>query len=181
VPPVLEIGHPPDTDLWVFGYGSLMWNPGFAFVERQQGLLRGWHRSFCVYSWRHRGTPERPGAVLGLDRGGACRGMLFRVAAAQVVPVLDYLWDREMLNRVYRPRQVPVATAAGRVRALAFTVNRDHPQYCGRLPAADLERLVRQGVGQSGRSVDYLMGLVDHLRELGIRDHGLEDLAHRVA
>lgn len=179
-PPAVELGHPPGTPLWVFGYGSLMWNPGFTHDRRQPGLLRGWHRGFCVYSWRHRGTPEVPGAVLGLDRGGACRGMLFHVPAAEVEGVLDYLWQREMVNRVYHPRMVGVRAADGPVRALAFTVDRHHQQYCGRLPPDQLEQLVRQGVGQSGRSIDYLLDLLAHFRDLGIRDQGLEALAARV-
>ncbi|WP_205574556.1 gamma-glutamylcyclotransferase [Indioceanicola profundi] len=178
--PMVELGHPPDMPLWVFAYGSLMWNPGFAHDRRTGGMLHGWHRGFCVYSWRHRGTPEVPGAVLGLDRGGACRGILYRVPPEDLEDALDYLWEREMVNRVYKPRMVKVATDQGPVQALAFTVDRTHRQYCGRLPPEELEQLVRQGVGQSGRSVDYLLGLLAHLRELGIRDHRLEQLAKRV-
>ncbi|MFM2041850.1 MAG: putative cation transport protein ChaC [Pseudomonadota bacterium] len=175
--PAGEIPHPSGADLWVFAYGSLMWNPGFPFTARVRGLLRGWHRGFCVYSWRHRGTPEVPGAVLGLDRGGACRGVAYRIAAGEAEAVLDYLWDREMLNRVYHPRRVRVVTADGPVEAVAFTVDRTHRQYCGRLPPDDLARLIRQGVGQSGRAVDYLHGLIAHLAELGIQDDGLTRVA----
>lgn len=179
--PHAEFGHPAGSDLWVFAYGSLMWNPGFVHLERQGALLRGWHRSFCVLSWRHRGTPERPGAVLGLDRGGSCRGIVYRVAADRVEETLAYLWEREMVNRVYRPRRLAVRTAGGgSAPALVFTVDRAHPQYCGRLGPEGLETLVRQGVGQSGRSADYLLSLVAHLRDLGIRDTGLEALAARI-
>lgn len=176
-----EIGHSPGAELWVFAYGSLMWNPGFPALERQAGLVRGWHRRFCIYSHHHRGTPAVPGAVLGLDRGGSCRGVAFRVAGGEVDRVLDYLWAREMVNRVYVPRQVPVLLAGGgRVTALTFTADRGHGQYCGRLGADGTARLIRQGVGISGRAVDYLASLLAHLAALGIRDRGLLDLARRV-
>ena len=103
-----DIAVDPGSDLWVFGYGSLMWNPGFPFAERHAATLPGYHRSFCVASHRYRGTPERPGLVLGLDRGGSCRGIVFRVAAADVPVALDYLWEREMDNRVYLPKLLQV-------------------------------------------------------------------------
>src|SRR5919199_5933416 len=111
-------------DIWIFGYGSLMWNPGFRHCAAEAGLLRGWHRSFCVYSHRYRGTPERPGLVLGLDRGGSCRGMVFRVSAENVTAAMNYLWEREMTGGVYEMREVAVATAAGTVTARAFVVRR---------------------------------------------------------
>ena len=182
--PWRAIPHAAGEDLWVFAYGSLMWNPGFVHDRRLDAWLQGWHRGFCVYSWRHRGTPEVPGAVVGLDRGGACRGVAYRIPAAQVEPSLAYLWEREMVNGVYRPRILPIRSqrraGPATLRALAFTVDRSHRQYCGRLPVQDLVTLVRQGVGQSGRATDYLSGLVGHLRDLGIHDHLLEDLAARV-
>lgn len=182
VPPAVTVDfdHPPGSDLWVFAYGSLMWNPGFAFADRAPALLRGWHRGFCILSHQHRGTPERPGAVLGLDRGGACRGIAYRIAAAAVPGVLDYLWQREMAYRVYIPRRVTLEMAAGRLTALTFTADRHHPQYCGRLGPDGTAALIRQGVGQSGRNIDYLDGLIAHLHELGIRDRALEDLRARV-
>lgn len=180
-PPHAALGHPPGEPLWVFAYGSLMWRPGFAVAERHPALLYGWHRSFCLYSWRHRGTRERPGAVLGLDRGGACRGIAYRVPDAATEDALAYLWDREMVNYVYVPRRLGVRMAGGRrVTALAFVVDPASPQYCGRLPDAELAALLRQGVGESGAAVDYLANLMQHLRELGIRDQGLEALERRV-
>ena len=100
------------SDLWLFGYGSLMWNPGFPHRVAEPALLHGWHRSFCIYSHRYRGTPERPGLVLGLDRGGSCRGMAFRVGAAHAAEALHYLWEREMVGGVYHMREVSVRTAA---------------------------------------------------------------------
>lgn len=178
--PTPDFDHPPGTDLWVFAYGSLMWNPGFDFAERREGLLRGYHRGFCIYSHQHRGTPERPGAVLGLDRGGSCRGMVYRVAADRVPDVLAYLWQREMAYRVYIPRRMRIVTTQGDVQALTFTADPNHAQYCGRLGLDGTAALIRQGVGQSGRNVDYLTSLIAHLAELGIHDQGLGELAARV-
>src|SRR6266851_7915486 len=120
-------------DIWIFAYGSLMWNPGFAHDAVEPALLRGWHRSFCVYSRRYRGTPERPGLVLGLDRGGACRGMAIRIPAAEAPAAMAYLWEREMVGGVYDLRSARVATARGTLTAHAFTVRRSHPGYAGRL------------------------------------------------
>ncbi|MDZ5647195.1 gamma-glutamylcyclotransferase [Nitrospirillum sp. BR 11828] len=179
--PYRAIGVAAGADIWVFGYGSLMWNPGFPFAERRRATVRGWHRGFSVYSFLHRGTRACPGAVLGLDRGGACRGIAYRVTAADAPGVLDYLWEREMPNEVYEPRLLTAALDNGaRVAALAFTAVRGHEQYCGRLPPDEVARLIRQGVGESGRNVDYLVNTVRHLHELGIRDRNLEGLVERV-
>lgn len=166
---------PTDRDWWVFGYGSLMWNPGFPYREAQMGLLRGYHRRFCVYSFRYRGTPERPGLVLGLAPGGSCRGMIFRVPAAQGEPVLDYLWDREMITGVYRPLWLRVSTAQGDKPALAFVADPSHQQYC-RLDLPATASLIRQGVGQRGPCRDYLINTDRHLRDLGIHDRMLHQL-----
>jgi len=172
---------PPDADLWVFGYGSLMWDPGFPFVEQRLALLRGYHRRFCIYSMRHRGTPERPGLVFGLDHGGACRGMAFRVAATEVAPVLDTLWAREMSGAVYRPRLLPVRLEGGAVvPACAFVVDRSHAQYCRGLSLEQSAALISQGEGGRGRNLEYLANTVEHLEQLGIADHGLRDLLHAV-
>ena len=168
---------PTDTDLWVFAYGSLMWDPRFPFVAQTLGLLRGYHRRFCLYSVRHRGTPETPGLVFGLDHGGSCRGMVYRVAAARVPEVLEILWAREMSGAVYRPRLLPVRLADGRlVDACAFVVDRGHAQYCGCLTMEAAAAVIRRGVGQSGTNIDYLANTVTHLDELGIVDHGLLEL-----
>lgn len=171
-----DLHLPPHADLWIFGYGSLMWDPGFPFIDCRQALLRGFHRSFCILSTIYRGTPERPGLVLGLDRGGACRGLALRVAAGMVAPTLAYLWDREMINEVYRPRLLPVRTAGERITALAFTVARGHEQYCGKLCREETAERICRAVGGRGPNIDYLANTVAHLRDLGIRDHGLEDL-----
>ena len=133
----MEAGEP--SDLWVFGYGSLMWRPGFPFVESGPGRLRGYHRSLCVLSHVHRGTPERPGLVLGLDRGGSCRGMAFRVAGPDAASTLAYLREREQVTAVYVERVLGVTLDDGRrIAAVTYLVDRRHPQYAGRLPEAEL-------------------------------------------
>jgi cation transport protein ChaC len=174
-------------DVWIFGYGSLMWDPGFAFVEAQPALLRGYHRSFCVYSHRYRGTPELPGLVLGLDRGGACKGIAYRVSATDVASALRYLWEREMSNRTYHLKEVPLATPAGPVMARAFAVDRTHKNYAGRLPLEETARLILQGIGARGPCRQYLENTVRELTKLGLVDgplHRLEavvrDMAARV-
>jgi cation transport protein ChaC len=170
----------PGQDLWVFGYGSLIWNPGFPFTERRLALLRGYHRKFCIYSHHHRGTPERPGLVLGLDRGGSCRGVVFRVPADAVTATLDYLWDREMISGVYQPRMVPVRWRGGRVEACTFVVDRAHVQYCGSLGLDETVRFICQGIGKGGPNFDYLVNTVRHLHELGIPDPPLDTLLDAV-
>lgn len=165
-----------ESDVWVFGYGSLMWKPGFEFVEARPALLHGWHRSFCIYSHRYRGTPERPGLVLGLDRGGSCRGMVYRIARSRALEVLDYLWDREMVNGVYTPRIMDLGTPGGRLSCHAFTADRGHYQYAGGLDDGEMVRLIRQGVGKGGDNRDYLANTVRHLEELGIPDRALHRL-----
>ena len=169
-------------DLWVFGYGSLMWRPDFAFVERHRAQLHGYHRSLCIFSHVHRGTPDAPGLVLGLDRGGRCRGIAFRVAAAQAPVTIDYLRAREQINRVYLERHVRVQLDDGRrVRALTYVADRRHPQYAGRLPEADVMRLVRQGVGLSGANPEYVRNTHEHLIQLGVSDPILARIAEALA
>ena len=161
----------PSGDLWVFGYGSLMWAPEFAYEERCTGLVHGYHRALCILSSRYRGTPEKPGLVMGLCRGGSCWGMAFRVHARRAKQVLDVLWKREMLNRVYMPRFVPVAVeGAKRVQALAFVADTEHEQFVRELDIHGRARLVAQGVGQRGACVDYIRNTLDHMRELGVHD-----------
>ena len=176
-PAALLAALPPGEDLRVFAYGSLMWDPGFAFTERRLGVLRGYHRRFCIYSVHYRGTPEAPGLVFGLDHGGACRGRLFRVARAEAPAVLESLWVREMVTAVYKPKLLPVRADDGEtVRACAFVVDRGHPQYCRGLDIVRSAALIRDGVGGRGRNIDYLVNTVEHLEALGITDHGLSQL-----
>jgi cation transport protein ChaC len=174
---------PASGDLWVFGYGSLMWRPGFDFVERVEARLIGAHRALCVYSFVHRGTPERPGLVLGLDHGGACRGIAFRVAAARRAETVAYLRAREQVTMVYREfmRQIRLRTAPERqVTALCYMVDRGHPQYAGRLPLDQQLHLVRQGHGMSGHNRDYVVDTVTALEQLGYRETELHLLAERL-
>jgi glutathione-specific gamma-glutamylcyclotransferase len=170
-------------DLWVFGYGSLMWRPGFAFVERVTARLVGLHRALCVYSFVHRGTPERPGLVLGLDRGGMCRGVAYRVAAAQRAQTIDYLRSREQVTTVYLEamRQIELEDEARRrLRALCYIVDRSHAQYAGRLTLAESLHHIRQGHGKSGPNRDYVLETVRALEALGYRESDLHLLAERL-
>jgi len=167
-----------DGDLWVFGYGSLMWRPGFDFAERTLAALHGFHRALCIYSHVHRGTPDRPGLVLGLDRGGSCRGVAFRVERAGREATLDYLRAREQATAVYRETRHRIRLSDGRaVEAVAYTADRGHAQYAGRLPHEELVRLVLQGVGISGANPDYEINTHAHLRAMGLRDRTLAALA----
>lgn len=172
---------PHGSDLWVFGYGSLIWDPGFPWTEKHPAVLKGYHRRFCVASHRYRGTPEQPGLVLGLDRGGTCRGVVFRVAAPHVEDTLAYLWDREMISLVYRPRLVPVRMAGGRtVAACTFIVDRAHCQYCGCLDEAAIVERIAACAGERGPNFDYLANTVTHLTDLGMHDDRLADLLSAV-
>ena len=167
-------------DLWVFGYGSLIWRPGFEYVQRVPARLVGEHRALCVYSFDHRGTAERPGLVLGLDRGGACRGIAFRVAEKDRADVVAYLRAREQVTSVYREvtRSVWLENdARQRVSALAYVVDRGHVQYAGRLSLQDQLRHVRQGHGQSGANRDYVLSTVKAIEAQGFRDAQLHRLA----
>ena len=168
-------------DLWVFGYGSLMWKPGFAHVERRTARLFGAHRALCVYSWRHRGTPEKPGLVLGLDRGGSCTGIAFRVPAPDVAATRAYLTEREQINYVYRDRFVRLRLNDGRrVEALAYLVDRSHRQYAAGLSREDVLRLVRQGQGESGACAEYVRNTLAAIAALGIADHALDWLSEEL-
>ena len=165
------------NDFWVFGYGSLMWNPGFEFEERQPARLFGFRRALCVYSWVHRGTEEHPGLVLGLDRGGSCYGMAFRVAPDRWDAVVDYLRERELVTHVYKERSLPATLGDGRrVATLAYVIDRAHRQYAGALTVSDAAGTVRSAVGKSGANIDYVRNTLIHLREMGIRDHWLEEV-----
>jgi cation transport protein ChaC len=170
-------------DLWVFGYGSLMWRPGFDALERVPARLTGLHRALCVYSFVHRGTPERPGLVFGLDRGGMCRGIAYRVAAAAREKTIAYLRGREQVTSVYLEtmRRVELEDASRRqVRALCYTVDRGHVQYAGRLTLPELVHYVRQGHGSSGANRDYVLDAVHALEALGYRETELHLLAERL-
>src|SRR5919197_5544759 len=165
----------PEGDLWVFGYGSLMWAPGFRYKQKSVAKLYGYHRALCILSTRYRGTHRRPGLVLGLCKGGSCWGMAFRVDASRVRRTLTQLWNREMPRRVYEPRLLAVRTTRGRrVRALAFLADPEHPSYVRELDLHGRARLVAQGIGQRGPCVDYIRNTLEHMHEVGVRDPHLE-------
>jgi cation transport protein ChaC len=170
-------------DLWIFAYGSLIWRPGFEFVERVPARMVGLHRSLCVYSFDHRGTRERPGLVLGLDFGGACRGIAYRVAGKKREMILAYLREREQTTAVYR-EMLRVTFLIGkperRVEALCYVVDRGHPQYAGQLNHERQLHYVRQAHGRSGSNRDYVIETVKALEALGVRDPDLHLLAERL-
>ena len=166
-------------DLWVFAYGSLMWRPGFRYEEASHALLEGAHRALCLYSVVHRGTPSTPGLVFGLDKGGKCEGMVYRVARQRALDTRLYLRRRENVTNTYHATMWPVRLLDGSGRtvdALCFLVDRRHPQYAGRIPLEMQAWLVRRSSGVSGRNVDYVINTMLHLRELGVHDDELERL-----
>jgi cation transport protein ChaC len=165
---------------WVFGYGSLMWRPGFDYLEARPALLHGYHRAFCVETTHYRGTPEKPGVVLGLDRGGACRGRVFRIAVAHAQKAARYLHERELVTPIYEPRWLRVQTPQGPVRAVAYVVDRQNREYMGKLSTARVVSLIRQARGVSGSNRDYLINTVRHLDELGVPDGPLHRLLRLV-
>ncbi len=167
------------SDLWIFAYGSIMWNPGFSHRETRHALLRGYHRAFCVYSIHYRGTPERSGLVLGLDRGGACRGRAFRVPGWNAAAVLDYLDRRENIYDVYRRRSLRLRTPGGPLIAQGYIVDRSGPQYAGKLTNEAVLEMLRRGKGEGGTGFEYLESTVRHLDELGISDARLHELLRR--
>jgi glutathione-specific gamma-glutamylcyclotransferase len=169
----------PPGELWVFGYGSLMWSPCFSYREKRLARVHGYHRALCILSTRYRGTQRKPGLVMGLCRGGSCWGMAFRVDRRYVGRCLERLWHREMLRRVYEPRLVPAKLRGGRrVRALAFVADPSHPAFVRELDLHGRARLVAQGIGQRGPCVDYIRNTLDHMHELGVRDPHLERVLH---
>ncbi len=170
-------------DLWVFAYGSLMWRPGFDFLERRHARLVGAHRALCVYSFVHRGTPEKPGLVLGLDRGGNCRGIAYRVAAEKRAEAIEYLRAREQVTMVYLEAWRTVwldDDPQQSAHALCYVVNRGHRQYAGRLSLERQLHFVRQGHGRSGNNRDYVLAAVKEIQAQGYRDHQLHLLAERL-
>jgi cation transport protein ChaC len=174
--------HAPE-DLWVFAYGSLIWRPGFAHEERVSARLIGAHRALCVHSFVHRGTPEHPGLVLGLDHGGTCLGIAYRVAARQRAATLAYLRAREQVTNVYLERVRPVVLighAETRIPAVCYVVDRSHPQYAGKLSLGEQLHIVRHAHGKSGANRDYVLATVHALEAMGCRDRELHLLAQRL-
>ena len=171
----------PRPERWVFGYGSLMWRPGFAYVERRPAIHHGRRRAFCIYSVHHRGTPQRPGLVLGLAQGGAVRGVVYRVAEAAWPEVYAYLKEREQPTETYVEATAGARLDDGRrIEALTFLSDRTHPQWAGELSLETQADLIAGATGLSGRNVDYLADLVEHLEAEGIRDPGMARLLEMV-
>ena len=152
---------------WVFGYGSLMWNPGFSFLEQEPAKLKGYHRTLCIYSHHHRGTRESPGLVLGLDKGGNCSGIAFRVARENWPSIIEYLNERELVeNYAYVPANVKVNLGSGAVYAYTFIANTGHPNYAGQLPIGKIVKIIRDAKGVGGGNLDYLLEVIKKLEAL---------------
>jgi cation transport protein ChaC len=173
--------RPTDDPVWLFGYGSLMWNPAFCYVERRKGTLRGWHRRFCLWMRLGRGTPEQPGLMLALDRGGTTRGVAFRLARGEERAELLLVWRREMFTGAYHARWVILATDQGPVHAIALVVNREHDQYAAKIDEDEAVEHLAIARGSLGSSAEYLFETIAHLEELGLRDRGLERIHRSLA
>ncbi len=175
------MGRRTARERWVFGYGSLMWRPGFAYLERSPVVHHGRRRAFCIYSVHHRGTVTRPGLVLGLAQGGAVRGVAYRVAEADWPATYAYLLEREQPTETYVEATIPVRCLDGRrIETLAFLSDRSHPQWAGELTLEAQADLIAGASGLSGRNIDYLRDLVGHLREAGVADRSMERLLSMV-
>jgi cation transport protein ChaC len=168
-------------EIWVFAYGSLIWNPAFEFVEQRVGLVHGFHRRFCLWTHLGRGSPTTPGLMLALEPGGACRGVAYRIAQDAVQAELEIIWRREMVGGSYLPRWVTVRTPQGVVRAIAFAINRHNERYAGRLSEDTVAASIAVATGQLGPCSEYLFNTVAHLAALGIHDRPLERLRDQVA
>jgi glutathione-specific gamma-glutamylcyclotransferase len=170
-----------ESDLWLFAYGSLMWKPELEFAEMRLATLHGWHRRFCLWQWRYRGTRERPGLMLALDRGGACRGMIYRVVGPGLRGKVAGVWRREMIGNGYRPRWVTAMAGTDRFPAIAFVANRDGERYAGAVLDEEIASFIAGACGHVGPNAEYLLETVTRCEELGIHDPGLWRLQELVA
>lgn len=175
-----RIDQLPPGPLYVFGYGSLLWRPGFEYLASHRARIHGFHRALRVWSFHHRGTPDRPGLVLGLDRGGSCLGCMFEVAEQNKRATAEYLWAREMVTHVYIPRLVTVHCEAGRFSALTFVLDRDHEQYAGSLAPGHAAGHILGARGASGANPEYVRETVAGLERMGVRDRGLRSVLHHL-
>ena len=171
------VSQKPVEDVWVFGYGSLMWNPAFNFAEHDVAVVRGWQRRFCLWLEMGRGSPACPGLMLGLDRGGTCRGVAFRIPAKQARSELLLIWRREMFGTAYTARWVQARIANTTVQAITFVVNRNNPRYVGKLHDDRAAQHIATATGSLGSCVSYFDNTIEHLDSLGIRDAGLRRIA----
>jgi cation transport protein ChaC len=181
MPPEIAALRDSSDPVWIFAYGSLMWDREFPRSAAEPALLRGYHRRFCLYSYDYRGTRNRPGLILGLDRGGACRGIALRLPTYSLAETIDALWLREMTApRVYDMRRLLVQTGSGGLPAFAFIVRRDHPDYAGRLSLEETARVIAGSAGRLGTNRDYLAATLRHLTDVGRADAALVQLSQRV-
>jgi glutathione-specific gamma-glutamylcyclotransferase len=169
--------------LWVFGYGSLIWDPCFVYADRQVATAHGWHRSFCMWSVHYRGTPENPGLVLALDQaeGAACRGVAFAIPAGQEAATIAALRERELISYAYLEKMIDVTLSDGRVvQAVTYVINRDHDQYAGKMTLDAQAQIIATRLGVRGPNRDYLFATAQHLLELGLADAEMERLVTMV-
>lgn len=173
--------HDPAADVWLFGYGSLMWNPAIDFTDCIPAKVQGWHRRFCLWLHSGRGTPDNPGLMLALERGGSCHGALYRIAASHARDELLLPWRRELFTGAYRSRWVTAETLSGPVQAATFVVNRDYPRYAGKLPEALVAERLAMATGPLGSCASYLDQAIESLHQLGRRDRSMERLQASMA
>ena len=171
----------PTEDVWVFGYGSLMWNPEMDFVERRTARLLGWHRRFCLWQWRYRGSKSNPALMMALDRGGSCVGIAFKIAAPDVSLKLAKVWEREMMGKGYRPRWVRVQVDGNSLKAITFVADQKSYRYAGRLDESLVAKHIATACGPSGPNAEYLLEALLQCQEIGVRDRTLVRLEVLVA
>lgn len=174
------LAHWDAQDIWIFGYGSLVWRPEFDFSEQRLALLNGYHRALCLWSRVNRGTPEQPGLVFGLDAGGSCRGMAFRIPARHVPVTMKTLWEREMPSGAYIPKWLNCRSASGNIQALTFTMNRNSHAYVRDLPREQLVETVRNAHGRYGPCIEYVLETAQALELVGIRDSRLDQVVRHL-
>ena len=175
------IAHAPEDDIWVFGYGSLIWNPAFHYEESATGRIHGYHRRFCLWTHLGRGSPDNPGMVLGLDNGGCCTGVAFRIERSKAEEEFDVIWRREMVSGAYRPKWLSVQTDDGRrVCGVTFVINHSHERYAGNVSEDDVVHAIATARGPLGPCCEYLFNTVAHLEELGLHDRSLFRLRNKV-
>lgn len=178
---IVQAGITPGEDVWVFGYGSLMWNPAINVIDSRKARLQGFQRNFCLTIAFGRGTPEKPGLMLALDEGGDCVGVAHRITAAEVESELTILWQREMISGAYDPRWVRTEIdGMGEMQSLTFVINRNHPRYEGRVSAGEMAARIAEAEGVFGTNRDYLYRMNAHLNSLGVSDGPMQELERRV-
>ncbi|MGO4524960.1 gamma-glutamylcyclotransferase [Microvirga sp. 2MCAF35] len=175
------VSLPEDRDIWVFAYGSLIWNPCFEYDEKVPAYLRGYHRKLCVISHNYRGTPKKPGLVFGLDTGGSCYGLAFRIGQTQVRDAVKFIRDRELTSSIYNEKFVALSLEDGRkVHALAYIVNHQHPKYISNLDVEEVFNLVKDAAGTLGSNLEYVISTFRGISSLGLRDKNLKWLSERL-